>query len=69
MEITLKNYEFASECLIKSYITKSNQFQAEKHIDKQEEKPSSIETPSDSSNVRPWLRGQGARAFSLQGDQ
>ena len=57
MEIHNKNLEFAGECLIKPYISKSNKFQDTKV---KEEAAAPVE-----QNARPWLRGQASRTFSL----
>ena len=53
MEIHHQNYDFASECLIKPYIAKSNKFEA---IPGQQVDQSLL-------NSRPWLRGNASRIF------
>jgi len=79
MEIHLKNYDFASECLIKSYIAKSNRYQPEadnvqgskgalSKLGERSTKDGSNHAFGSQSNVRPWLRGQAAKTFTLQGD-
>jgi len=68
LELSKGNYEFASECLIKPYIQKSNCFQGESM---EQEKPSDAsnsqfeQSSSQVSSSRPWLRGQGARTFGM----
>ena len=67
LEIHVKNYEFAIECLVKPYIKKSNKFASNDQCNE--------ETKTETSNnSRPWLRGQASKTFkmnnqSLESDQ
>lgn len=61
LEISLGNLEFASECLIKPYILKSNYLlQTQPKVDEPSKETDSIQ--------KPWLRGQASRNFGAKVD-
>ena len=57
LEIHVKNYEFASDSLIKPYILNSNKFKSETETVTQAKENKDEDKKEDLSQVRPWLRG------------
>ena len=60
LEIHFRNFEFASEFLIKPYINKSTKFNSLEDEQEQTEDPlSSVSDP------RPWIKGNASKVFKL----